>query len=317
MIAVLGAFDGFHRGHAALFGRARDEALARGLEWGGVTFASHPGLHMGTVKNLLFTQRERELVRIFLGIPKLVGLTFDDDLSRLAPPRFWEYLRERVPVDGIVVGRDFRFGYRRIGDALLLERYCREAGKFFLALDLLESLGVKISSSSIRGKVEAGQCEPAAKELGYPYFMMAQVVHGLERGRKLGFPTANMEVPAVKTIPSDGVYAVAVLVRGVWKAGALSIGKNPTFDDVPDVRVEVFVLDYEGDLYDENLLIFFLSRLRPQAQFKSAEQLVLQIGADVERARGAFKRSFEASPDSYFGFIAAHAKLTAMTRGDA
>ena len=141
--------------------------------------------------------------------------------------------------------------------------------------------------------MEAGQCELVARELGYPYFMLAKVVRGLERGRKLGFPTANLDVPKVKLMPLDGVYAVAVLVDGVWKAGALSIGKNPTFDDVSDVRTEVFVLDYDGDLYNDNLLVFFLSHLRPQARFQDTVQLALRIRTDVERSRKIFNETLD------------------------
>jgi riboflavin kinase/FMN adenylyltransferase len=314
MITVLGAFDGFHRGHAHLFERAKETADSLGLEWGGVTFDLPPGLYMGTIERILFTLRERELIRLFLGIPRLEILKFDDELAHFSPADFWEYLRGRMAVDGVVVGRDFRFGYRRVGDAHLLAQYCREAGLPFLSVDLLQHMGVKISSSTIRTEVEAGRCEQALKELGYPYFMCAKVSHGMERGRKLGFPTANLEVPAIKLIPPDGVYAVAVLVKGVWKAGALSIGKNPTFDDVPDIRIEVFVLDYEGDLYDEALLIFFLTRLRPQTRFKDTEQLVLQIGADVERSKAVFKRGFEASAGDYSGFMTGYAKI--MTGSD-
>ena len=316
MIAVLGAFDGFHRGHAYLFERAKEAAVFLGLEWGGVTFDSLPGLYMGTVEKALFTLRERELIRLFLGIPKLVILKFDDELAHLPPDRFWEYLRGQIVVDGIVVGRDFRFGYRRIGDVQLLEQYCRAAGVFFLPVDLLQHTGVKISSSAIRAAVEAGMCEPAARGLGYPYFMLAKVGHGSGRGRELGFPTANLEVPGAKIIPSDGVYAAAVLVNGTWRAGALSIGKNPTFGDIADVRVEVFVLDYEGDLYDDSLLVFFLSRLRPQERFKDVSQLALQIEADAKRARMTFKLKFEAHADDYLGFSAGYAKIMARPNGD-
>ena len=302
MLAVLGAFDGFHRGHAYLFEQAREMAVPLSLEWGGVTFDPIPGLYMGTIEKVLFTLRERELIRIFLGIPKLVILKFDE-LAHFPPDRFWEYLRQRVKVDGIVVGRDFRFGCRRAGDARMLEKYCGDAGVPFISVDLLRHVETKISSSAIRTGVEAGQCEFAAEALGYPYFMWTKVSRGLERGRKLGFPTANLDVPEIKLMPPEGVYAVAVLVKGGWKAGALSIGKNPTFDDVPDARAEVFVLDYEGDLYDDSLLVFFLSRLRPQARFEDASQLVRQIEADVERSRAAFARGFEASPDDYSGFM--------------
>ena len=309
MIAVLGAFDGFHTGHAYLFERARDAAVSLGFEWGGVTFAPQPELYMGTFDNILFTLRERELIRLFMGIPKLVVLKFDNELAHFSPLRFWEYLREQTSVSGIVIGRDFRFGYRRTGDAQLLERYCSEAGLFFLSVDLLRHMGAKISSSAVRAGVKAGQCELVSKKLGYPYFILTKVAHGQGRGRKLGFPTANLDVPEEKLMPPDGVYAVAVLVKGAWKAGALSIGRNPTFGDAPGVKVEVFVLDYDDDLYGDSLLVFFLSRLRPQARFKDASRLALQIEADVEWSRMVFRYSIEASPGYYSGFITGYATV--------
>jgi len=309
MIAVLGAFDGFHRGHALLFERAGEIAAPLGLEWGGVTFDSIPGHYMGAIEKVLFTLRERELIRLFLGIPKLEILKFDDELLKFSPPRFWEFLRGRVAVDGIVVGRDFRFGHRREGDVRLLERYCREANLPFLSVDLLRYMEVKISSSAIRAAVGSGKCELAAKELGYPYFMWADVDHGLGRGSKIGFPTANLKISGAKLVPPDGVYAAAVLVRGDWKAGAVSVGKSPTFGDVSDSRVEVFVVDYRGDLYEDNLLLFFLSYLRPQARFKDANQLTAQISADVELSRAAFRRDFDSSPGRYVGFRAGCGKI--------
>jgi riboflavin kinase/FMN adenylyltransferase len=309
MIAVLGAFDGFHRGHALLFERAKALALPLSVEWGAVTFDPHPGLFMKVIDATLFTSRERELIRIFLGIPRVVALRFDEELAHFSPRLFWEFLRENIVVDGVVVGQDFRFGYRRTGDVALLEQYCREIGVSFLSVDILEHLGSKISSSTIRGHVESGQCELAAIELGYPYLIWAEVVHGLGRGKGLGFPTANLNVSSWKLLPAYGVYAVAVLVKGKWKIGALSVGKNPTFQDVGDVRVEVFILDYEGDLYEENLPVFFLSRLRPQMQFKNAEQLVMQIDADTQRARAVFQRSFELHPEWYSGFLIGYVEI--------
>ena len=302
MIAVLGAFDGFHRGHALLFEKARTSAESLKLPWGAVTFDPHPALFMNSLKTMLFTLRERELIRLYLGIPQIVSLRFDQELARLSPDGFWDMLQDCVELDGIVVGRDFRFGYRRTGDVALLWELCRKAGISFTAVDLLEYLGAKISSSMIRAHIELGQCDAAIRELGYPYFVWAEVVHGFGRGKTLGFPTANLNVHHTKLLPEEGVYATAVLVGDRWVAGALSVGRNPTFDDVPDVRVEVFLVDYEGDLYDESLLVFFLHRLRPQVKFKNTEMLTLQISADAERCRTIFAHSLKQNPGWYDGF---------------
>ncbi|MDR3265780.1 MAG: riboflavin biosynthesis protein RibF [Synergistaceae bacterium] len=313
MIVVLGSFDGFHRGHALLFRHAAELAAPPGIDWGVVTFDPHPGLFMGELKTTLFTRRERELIRIFLGVPRIVGLRFDDELAHLTPCQFWDFLRESVDVDGVVVGRDFRFGYRRTGDVALLEQYCREADLSFVAVETLMlqegKKSVKASSSLIRSRVEAGECDLAARVLGYPWFVWAEVVHGFGRGTGLGFPTANLSVPETKLLPADGVYSVAVLVAGSWRGGALSIGRNPTFDDVEGIRAEVFVLDYEGDLYEASLPVLFLARLRGQERFRDGEHLALQIQADVERSRAIFRRALEANPDWMSGFLTGYNEI--------
>ncbi|MDR2523206.1 MAG: riboflavin biosynthesis protein RibF [Synergistaceae bacterium] len=317
MIAVLGAFDGFHRGHALLFERAKALAKPRELEWGAVTFDPHPGVFLGNLDATLFTFRERELIQIFLGIPRVVTLEFDDDLVHSPPSLFWEFLSLNVDIDGVVVGRDFRFGYRRTGDVTLLEHYCREAGVDFLAVDPLEHFGTKISSTAVRELVSSGECGLAAKKLGYPYFVWAEIEHGLGRGKELGYPTANLSVPSRKLLPANGVYAVALIVKGQWKAGALSLGDNPTFDDVQDRRAEVFILDYEGDLYGESFPVLFLFRLRPQVQFKNAEQLVLQIDADVKRAHDTFRHGFKANSALHAAFKTAYLKVLAKGKEQA
>lgn len=309
MIVVLGSFDGFHKGHASLFERAKELAAPLKQEWGAVTFDPHPGIFMDALSTTLFTLRERELIRHFLEIPHLVTLKFDDELAHFSPRLFWEFLRDNVRIHGIVVGRDFRFGYRRTGDVALLEEYCREMDIPFVAVDVLEHLGIKISSSTIRRHVESGQCDLVIRELGYPWFIWSEIVHGQGRGTTLGFPTANFHVPRTKLLPADGVYAVALPVAGKWKAGALSVGKNPTFGDIDEVRVEVFILDYSGNLYEESLPVFFLSRLRPQEKFDTVEELTLQIQADVERSKSVFKRSFEVNPNWYSGFLMGYTKI--------
>ncbi|MDR1733139.1 MAG: riboflavin biosynthesis protein RibF [Synergistaceae bacterium] len=309
MIVVLGSFDGFHRGHALLFKHAGELASSRNRDWGVITFDPHPGLFRHELSATLFTLRERELIRRFLGVPHIVNLKFDDELVHFSPRQFWNFLNDVVEVDGIVVGEDYRFGYRRTGDVPLLEEYCREKGIPFLPVAALTSRGVRISSSLIRSQIDAGDCESAARYLGYPWFLWGDVVHGFGRGRELGFPTANLNVPGAKLLPAEGVYAVAVPVGGQWKAGALSIGKNPTFDDLDDVRVEVFILSYEGSLYEASLPVFFLSRLRRQERFSDPGALSLQIQADVDRSRTIFDRSLAAKPDCYGGFLMGYTEI--------
>ena len=306
MILVLGAFDGFHRGHVRLLDRARSMARSLGTDWGVATFSPHPGLVLGTMRSTLFTVRERELIRCVLGIPHLIVLPFDERMRNLAPHDFWAELKFLADVEGVVVGRDFRFGVEGMGTASLLEGFCREDGTAFFAEDLLErggGDGEKISSSAIRGRVRRGDVLGAAADLGYPWFLRTDVLHGDERGRKLGYPTANLNIGGPRTLPADGVYAVSLIARGRWRCGALSVGRNPTFDDVRERRAEVFILDFEGDLYGAELAVFFLERLRPERCFPDAARLTEQISADVARCRTVYEERMSADPELFEAFL--------------
>ena len=306
MILVLGAFDGFHRGHVRLLDRARSMACSLGTDWGVATFSPHPGLVLGTMRSTLFTVKERELIQCVLGIPRLIVLPFDERLRNLSPRDFWAELERLVDVEGVVVGRDFRFGFEGRGSAPLLEEFCREEGVAFFVEDLLEREGggeEKISSSAIRGRVRRGDVLGAASDLGYPWFLRTDVRHGDGRGRTLGFPTANLDIGGPRTLPADGVYAVSLIVRGRWCCGALSMGRNPTFGDVHERRAEVFVLDFEGDLYGAELAVFFLERLRPERRFSDAARLTEQIAADVARCRAVYEERMSVDPELFEAFL--------------
>ncbi|NLL37233.1 MAG: riboflavin biosynthesis protein RibF [Fretibacterium sp.] len=291
MIIVMGAFDGFHRGHALLFERARHIAKRTGGGWGVVTFEPHPGKFMGSLDKTLFTERERERIACFLDIPHFVVLKFDDRLRSLSPEVFLKELTDKISVDGVVVGTDFRFGFAQRGDVRLLEEVCRSQALAFEAVPLLRSRGEKLSSTLIRESVEAGDFGGAEAELGYPWFLLGEVVRGSGRGRDLGFPTANLKTDKDRVLPPHGVYAVLLPLGQSWKSGALSIGTNPTFPDVTELRIEVFLLDFEGELYGEELPVLFLERLRPEIRFENSLLLTNRIKKDVERCREICQRA--------------------------
>ena len=155
----------------------------------------------------------------------------------------------------------------------------------------------------IRGRVRRGDVSGAAADLGYPWFLRTDVLHGDERGRRLGYPTANLNIGGPRTLPADGVYAVSLIARGGWRCGALSVGRNPTFDDVRERRAEVFILDFEGDLYEAELAVFFLERLRPERRFPDAARLTEQIAADVARCRTVYEERMSADPELFGAFL--------------
>ena len=282
MIVTIGAFDGFHKGHAQLLRQCYE--LADGTDWGVISFHPHPHL-----PRPLFTLKERELIRRILGIPHMYFLEFSEALRRLPPYDFWRLIHERFEVDGLVMGRDFHFGLNRAGNADYLSRLARYDGvnKVVIA-DLFNK--TQYSSSRIRTLTQAGQVREAAELLGYPPFMISRILHGNARGRTMSFPTANLDI-SDRTAPASGVYACAVCVDGELHCGALSIGTNPTFGDVMELRCEVHILEFEGNIYGQELGVFFLGRVRDIQDFAHKEELARQIGKDIDTCRRIFARS--------------------------
>lgn len=280
MLITLGAFDGFHKGHAELLRVCRELS---GDDWAVVTFEPHPASFMWKAQTL-FTLKERELIRRVLGIPEMCVFRFDDDMMKLSPAKFWELLRERLNVDGLVVGSDFRFGHGRAGNAESLRELAVTDGLEHAVIVPVVDKPL-YSSTTLRREVSAGNVDVAARILGYPFFMMSRVIHGDGRGKTLSFPTANLELDGGRVIPAYGVYSSAVLVNGAWHCGALSVGNNPTFHDVVGTRAEIFLTDFSGDIYGEELLVMILGRVRGICAFKNGDELALQIGRDVEECR--------------------------------
>lgn len=284
MLITIGAFDGFHRGHAELLRICRE--ISGGDNWGVVTFEPHPSEFLG-VHHSLFTLEEKEFIRRVLNIPHMFVLKFDNELMRMSPGDFWRILRERLNVDGLVMGSDFHFGHGRAGNAESLRDMAaadgvllKERVKIVPLLDKKE-----YSSSTIRENITAGKIKEAAKFLGYPFFMMSRIIHGNERGRTINFPTANLEIDSSRIIPAYGVYSSAVFVNGSWHCGALSIGNNPTFGDIRETRAEVYILDFHGDIYGEKLLMLILGRVRDIKTFSGESALANQIGHDINECR--------------------------------
>ena len=285
MLITIGAFDGFHKGHAELLRICRENA--DGDDWGVVTFHPHPSEFMGKI-HPLFTQSEKELIRRVLNIPKMFVLKFDDALMRMSPQNFWRLLRETLNVDGLVVGSDFHFGFGRSGNAEALREMALADGlKRVIVADVLRK--PEYSSSTIRENITAGNVDMAGKILGYPYFMMSRIIHGSERGRTMNFPTANLAADGGRIIPAYGVYSSAVLVGGTWYCGALSIGNNPTFGDIDGTRIEVHLLDFSGDIYGREVIALVLGRVREIRTFADKSALTAQISRDINECRRIFR----------------------------
>ncbi len=265
---AVGTFDGVHLGHR----RVIDAARAAGLRTAVVTFDPHPRAVLGRDVELLTTLERRLELLEAAGVEDVLVLAFDEVLAALEPTEFAERILRGVGAEVIAAGETFRFGRGRQGDLTLLEELDFDVRR----VPVLEN----ISSSRIRELVHAGEPNRAAPILGRPPEVEGIVVHGDGRGRALGFPTANLDVPPGLLVPPDGVYAGWTRDR----LAAISIGTNPQFDGV-ERRVEAHLLDFDDDLYEQRLVVEVWNWVRGQMRFESVDALVDQIGADVARTR--------------------------------
>ncbi|MFM7693852.1 MAG: bifunctional riboflavin kinase/FMN adenylyltransferase, partial [Actinomycetota bacterium] len=243
----------------------------------------------GTPSNTLAGVALRTRLLLEAGADEVALLRFDRGLAELDAERFvCDVLVERLGTVAVAVGRDFRFGSDRTGDVALLERLGAEHGFAVEAIELLGQDGERISSSRIRGLIAEGRVDEAAQLLGRPPSIEGTVQHGDKRGREIGFPTANLGVVPGQQLPAEGVYAGWALVPPGESRhpAAISVGRNPHFGDVDDLRIEAHLLDYAGDeLYGTPLRLEFVSMLRVQEVYDDVEALIAQIGRDVAETR--------------------------------
>jgi riboflavin kinase/FMN adenylyltransferase len=270
--AAIGTFDGVHRGHR----RVIDAARAAGLRSVVVTFDPHPRTAFGArVELLVPLQRRIELLEA-AGVDDVLVLRFDGGLASLSPQEFAADVLQAAGIEVVTAGDGFRFGRGRSGDLNLL----RELGFDVRPVPLVDN----VSSSHIRGLLHAGEVANAATLLGRPPEVEGIVVHGDHRGRLLGFPTANLQTPPDVLVPKLGIYAGAALDH----RAAISIGTNPTYGGT-ERRAEAHLLDFDGDLYGQRLVVELWEHLRDEAYFASEAELITAIRADCERTRASIR----------------------------
>jgi riboflavin kinase / FMN adenylyltransferase len=297
-VVTIGAYDGVHRGHQRVLQLVRDLARARGLEAAVVTFDRHPAQVVrpeSAPKLLTSLEQKLELLDATGDVDVCCVLTFDETRSRETAEEFvTEVLVERLRTRLVVVGEDFHFGYKRGGNVGLLNRMGAELGFEAIGLGLVavegDPSGTVFSSTRIRNLLADGDVSGAAALLGRPHEVRGTVERGDERGRELGYPTANVAVPSEICLPADGIYAgTYVTEEGVEHAAAISLGRRPTFYEDADMSLlEAYLLDFDGDLYGRPARVRFLERLRGEQRFESVDALVEQIGRDVEATRRLF-----------------------------
>lgn len=284
---AMGNFDGVHLGHQSVL----DLARAEGSPWGVVTFEPHPRQLFApdSPPFRLMTAEARAHRLESLGADVLYELTFDRALAGLTAEEFVTgVLVDGLGVRHVVVGADFRFGKGRGGNVDTLARMGRELGFGVTAAPLVTGGSVELSSTAIRVALFEGRPRDAAEMLGHWHRIEGEVIKGFQRGRDLGFPTANIALDGLH-LPRFGVYAVLVdVLTGPQKGryhGAASIGVRPTFDDGTAANLEVFVFDFSGDLYGQRLSVALVDFLRGEEKFDGLEPLIAQMNLDCAQAR--------------------------------
>ncbi|MCG8469960.1 MAG: bifunctional riboflavin kinase/FAD synthetase [Gemmatimonadetes bacterium] len=292
-VVTVGTFDGVHRGHQAILTEIDRRARARGLRSVLLTFDRHPlrVLRPDAAPLMLTTPDEKKAIVAQSGLDYVAFVSFTIEFSRYAPEEFVEeVLVRRLRAKELVIGHDHGFGRGRSGDVEVLRRLGGAHGFEVDVVAGIEVGGRPVSSTRIREAIASGRVAEAAEGLGRPYSLRGTVVHGLGRGRTLGFPTANLTPPAGdKLLPAEGIYAVRASLGSEIRDGLLHLGPRPTFAGSPPT-IELYLLDFDRDIYGDQVVVEFLERLREVRPFDSAAALVEQMRADVVEGRTFFQR---------------------------
>ncbi|MYD36680.1 MAG: bifunctional riboflavin kinase/FAD synthetase [Dehalococcoidia bacterium] len=292
-VLTIGTFDGVHRGHRHIISRVAQEARDNGLQAGVLTFTTTPREVFqpdAPITNLSSLDERIALLKE-AGADYVVPVTFDRDLAGVSARDFAQKLVDDLSMRRLVVGPDFAMGRRREGTIPVLTEIGTELEFNVLPMDELQDEGQRIGSSVIRHLlIEDGNVAVANDMLARPYSLSGTVQEGHKRGKDLGFPTANISVPARRAVPADGIYVTRAHLGDRVLESVTNIGDNPTFHD-QERMIETFILDFDEDLYGQTISVEFLERLRGEVEFTTVEALVEQMHLDVQQTRAYFAQN--------------------------
>ncbi len=286
-IVTIGVFDGVHRGHQHLIRRLVEQARTTGRLAVVLTFFPHPDVVLRGLKGryYLTTADEKAELLLNMGVNCVITHPFNDEVRQVRAADFVDQLAESLRMQELWVGSDFAMGYKREGNVPFLREQGEQKGFSVHEIDLLVNGGDTISSTAIREALQAGHVEQAADWLGRAYSVAGKVVDGKKRGRQIGFPTANIDVWDEQVLPANGVYAGWAWLGEERFMAATNVGVVPHFEGDNKVTVEPYLLDFDRDIYGQQLEVNFKTRLRPEARFSSLQELIDQIGRDVDDTR--------------------------------
>lgn len=292
VVLVLGFFDGVHKGHQRVIETGRKIAEEKGLKLALMTFNHHPSIvfkkEPAEKMRYLTSLEQKTTLMATLGIDYLYVIEFTSDFARLNPQAFVDQYIVGLHAKYVVAGFDYTYGPKEIANMACLPNYSRE--RFEIVTVPKETLkGEKVSSTRIREALAVGHLEMVRELLGYTYQIEGMVVHGDARGRTLGYPTANVKVKSTTRLPKEGVYVTEIKIGDQWYPSMGSIGRNDTFEKNRPVTVEVNILDFDQNIYGEQVSVRWLHYLRGQVAFDGMESLILQLKKDEQETRDYFK----------------------------
>ena len=285
-LITVGVFDGVHLGHKHLMAKLIEAAKKSQKSAGIVTFKNHPA----TVLNPKFrpnflTNLETKLALLeATGVDFVSAITFNKTVSEFSARDFLSLLKSELGMTGLVVGPDFQMGRNREAGVDRLSALGKEIGFTLEIIEVQEKAGVQIRSTAVRNLISAGEVRKASVMLGRQYSLQGSVITGMQRGRLLGFPTANQTIDQAICIPANGIYATVATVNGTKYPAATSVGTNPTFHG-KEQTIETYILDFDKDIYGENIEIEFFDRLRDEMSFENVDDLMVQMEADVSTVK--------------------------------
>lgn len=278
---ALGSFDGLHLGHLSLIHKVHEEAQKNGGRSIVYTFKNHPRalLNKDDAPKLLMDNNEKAEFLEKCGVDILYFQEFNKEFMEMTPKEFIEFLINRFNIKGLIVGFNYKFGYKNMGDTELLKELQKEYNFKLFIMEPCKYDGKVISSTRIRNSVEDGKIYEAYKMLGHPFRLSGEVMHGRKIGRTIGFPTANLKYDKNFILPAVGVYYTNVKVNNSMYKGITSVGNNPTVEG-KTLTIETYILDFNKDIYGENIEVFFIKKIRNEKKFNGVEQLKNQLEKD-------------------------------------
>ncbi len=291
-VLTIGTFDGVHRGHHSIISAVMDKAQKDGYLSGCITFKASPRETLRPQQSFRYLMSLDDRIDMLetSGLDLVIPLTFDSALASVEADDFVGYLVDNLNLKHLIVGPDFALGYKRKGTIEVLKDIGQNKGFTVEPIDSTDMSSDRVSSTRLRRLLsEEGDVELAERLLGRPYSIESSVVKGHERGRTIGYRTANIEVPINRIIPLDGVYVTSTTLGSKTYASVTNVGDNPTFDDKV-LSVETYILDFDRMIYDETIRVEFLRRIRGEIKFETVNKLTEQIALDVDATREYFAK---------------------------